>query len=108
MALELEWVLRGYYGFPVEQVLQVFDHLLAHPSLTVEDRQPWSRPWPVYATGSTSPMPCTMPAAGVVRQWRRLMIVASGDASASSISRHACLCRQVPEGESGSLWANQL
>ncbi len=38
LALELEWVLRGYYGFPVEQVLQVFDHLLAHPALTAEDR----------------------------------------------------------------------
>lgn len=37
-ALELEWVLRGYYGFPVEQVLQVFDHLLAHPGLTADDR----------------------------------------------------------------------
>lgn len=38
VALELEWVLRGYYGFPVEQVLQVFDHLLAHPGLTGEDQ----------------------------------------------------------------------
>lgn len=38
VALELEWVLRGYYGFSVEQVLQVFDHLLAHPGLTAEDR----------------------------------------------------------------------
>ncbi|MFM9103643.1 MAG: hypothetical protein ACKOPS_20845 [Cyanobium sp.] len=38
VALELEWVLRGYYGFPVEQVLQVFDHLLAHPALMAEDR----------------------------------------------------------------------
>jgi predicted nucleic-acid-binding protein len=38
VALELEWVLRGYYGFPVEQVLQVYDHLLAHPGLTAEDR----------------------------------------------------------------------
>jgi predicted nucleic-acid-binding protein len=38
VALELEWVLRGYYGFPVEQVLQVFDHLLALPGLTAEDR----------------------------------------------------------------------
>jgi predicted nucleic-acid-binding protein len=38
VALELEWVLRGYYGFQVEQVLQVFDHLLAHPGLTAEDR----------------------------------------------------------------------
>ena len=38
VALELEWVLRGYYGFPVEQALQVFDHLLAHPGLTAKDR----------------------------------------------------------------------
>jgi predicted nucleic-acid-binding protein len=38
VALELEWVLRGYYGFPVELVLQVFDHLLAHPGFTAEDR----------------------------------------------------------------------
>lgn len=38
VALELEWVLHGYYGFPAERVLQVFDHLLAHPSLTAEDR----------------------------------------------------------------------
>ena len=38
VALELEWVLRGYYGFAAEQVLLVFDHLLAHPALTTEDR----------------------------------------------------------------------
>jgi len=38
VALELEWVLRGYYGFGPSQVLQVFDHLLAHPSLELEDR----------------------------------------------------------------------
>ena len=38
VALELEWVLRGYYGFRAEQVLQVFDHLLAHPLCTLEDR----------------------------------------------------------------------
>lgn len=38
VALELEWVLRGYYGFGVEQVLQVFAHLLAHPLCTLEDR----------------------------------------------------------------------
>lgn len=36
--LELEWVLQGYYGFPVEKVLQGFDQLLAHPGLTAEDR----------------------------------------------------------------------
>jgi len=38
VALELEWVLRGYYGFAAEQVLQVFEQLLQHPSLEVEDR----------------------------------------------------------------------
>jgi len=38
VALELEWVLRGYYGFRAEQVLLVFDHLLAHPVLSAEDR----------------------------------------------------------------------
>ena len=38
VALELEWVLRGYYGFAVESVLQVFEQLLNHPYLSVEDR----------------------------------------------------------------------
>jgi len=38
VALELEWVLRGYYGFPVEQMLQVLDQLLHHACLEMEDR----------------------------------------------------------------------
>ena len=38
VALELEWVLRGYYGFGVESVLVVFEQLLNHPCLSVEDR----------------------------------------------------------------------
>lgn len=38
VALELEWVLRGYYGFAAEQVLQVFAQLLQHPCLELEDR----------------------------------------------------------------------
>jgi predicted nucleic-acid-binding protein len=38
VALELEWVLRGYYGFAAEQVLQVFEQLLQHPCLEIEDR----------------------------------------------------------------------
>ena len=38
VALELEWVLRGYYGFAVEAVLQVFEQLLNHTCLSVEDR----------------------------------------------------------------------
>ena len=36
--LELEWVLRGYYGFASAEVTSVFKHLLAMPHLTVEDR----------------------------------------------------------------------
>ena len=38
VALELEWVLRGYYGFLAEQVLQVLDQLLHHAGLEIEDR----------------------------------------------------------------------
>lgn len=38
VALELEWVLRGYYGFGVNQVLQVMEQLLSHPHLMAEDR----------------------------------------------------------------------
>ncbi len=38
VALELEWVLRGYYGFAVESVLQVFEQLLHHPCISVDDR----------------------------------------------------------------------
>ncbi len=38
VALELEWVLRGYYSFPVEQVLLVLDQLLHHADLEIEDR----------------------------------------------------------------------
>lgn len=35
--LELEWVLRAFYGFAASQVADVFDHLLGLPNLTVED-----------------------------------------------------------------------
>jgi predicted nucleic-acid-binding protein len=97
VALELEWVLRGYYGFPVEQVLQVFDHLLAHPGLTAEDRPALEQAVAGVRRGLDSLMPCTMRAAAVVRQWRRLMIAALCGALASSIWRRACLCRQFPE-----------
>lgn len=38
VALELEWVLRGYSGFAAEQLLQVFEQLLRHPCLQLEDR----------------------------------------------------------------------
>lgn len=38
VVLELEWVLRGYYKSPPEDVLQVLGHLLAMPNVTLEDR----------------------------------------------------------------------
>lgn len=38
VALELEWVLRGYYGIAAAQVLSVFDLLLSDPALILEDR----------------------------------------------------------------------
>ena len=36
--LELEWVMRGYYGFTQAQVASVFRHLLDQAHITVEDR----------------------------------------------------------------------
>jgi predicted nucleic-acid-binding protein len=38
VALELEWVLWGYYGFTPVQVQAVFSVLLALPGLSLEDR----------------------------------------------------------------------
>ncbi len=38
VVLELEWVLRGYYKSPPDDVLSVLTHLLAMPNLEVEDR----------------------------------------------------------------------
>lgn len=36
--LELEWVLRGYYGFAAPEIAAVFANLLALPQVTIEDR----------------------------------------------------------------------
>lgn len=36
--LELEWVMRGYYGFSSRQVADVLRHLLGLPSISIEDR----------------------------------------------------------------------
>ena len=36
--LELEWVLRGYYGFDPAEVASVMRHLLDQARITVEDR----------------------------------------------------------------------
>ena len=38
VVLELEWVLRGYYKSPPEEVLTVILHLLAMPNVEIEDR----------------------------------------------------------------------
>lgn len=38
VALELEWVMRGYYGFSPQEVAGVFRHLLGLSHVTVEDR----------------------------------------------------------------------
>ncbi len=36
--LELEWVLRGYYGFSMEEITGAFSHLLALEHVHIEDR----------------------------------------------------------------------
>lgn len=36
--LELEWVMRGYYGFDQDEVASVMRHLLDQAHITVEDR----------------------------------------------------------------------
>lgn len=36
--LELEWVLRGFYGFAPKEIGSVFAHLLAMPQVQVEGR----------------------------------------------------------------------
>lgn len=38
VVLELEWVLRGYYKSPPEDVLTVLTHLLVMPNIELEDR----------------------------------------------------------------------
>lgn len=39
VALELEWVLRGFYKLEANTVAKVFDHLLGMPQVQVQDRQ---------------------------------------------------------------------
>lgn len=45
--LELEWVLRGYYKSPVNDVLTVMRHLQAIPNVEFEDR--WCLDWAIDA-----------------------------------------------------------
>ena len=49
--LELEWVLRGYYGFAREEVAQVFAHLMAQPGIHVQDRPTVERALAAHASG---------------------------------------------------------
>ena len=43
VVLELEWVMRGYYGFAPQEVARAFHHLLGLEHVTVEDRETISR-----------------------------------------------------------------
>lgn len=38
VVLELEWLLRGYYGFSSHEVVQVLQHLCQMPNVTIEAR----------------------------------------------------------------------
>jgi predicted nucleic-acid-binding protein len=38
VVLELEWVMRGYYGFTPPDATSVLRHLLSLPHVTIEDR----------------------------------------------------------------------
>ena len=49
--LELEWVLRGYYGFARADVAQVFAHVMAQPGIRVEDRATVERALAAHAAG---------------------------------------------------------
>jgi predicted nucleic-acid-binding protein len=37
--LELEWVMRGYYGFSPGEIATAIEHLLSLPHVTIEDRE---------------------------------------------------------------------
>ena len=39
VVLELEWVMRGYYGFDREEIVTIFRHLLSMPHVEIEDRE---------------------------------------------------------------------
>ncbi|GAB6068269.1 hypothetical protein JCM13664_15880 [Methylothermus subterraneus] len=49
--LELEWVMRGYYGFERGEILQVFDHLLGLPHVEVEQRNQVEQALALYREG---------------------------------------------------------
>jgi len=49
--LELEWVLRGYYGYTPADISKAFAHLLAQSHIDVEDRVRVEQAMRNYAAG---------------------------------------------------------
>ncbi|MDG4548885.1 MAG: type II toxin-antitoxin system VapC family toxin [Candidatus Contendobacter sp.] len=49
--LELEWVMRGYYGFSTAEIASVLNHLLALPHVSVEDRDAVRQALACHAAG---------------------------------------------------------
>jgi predicted nucleic-acid-binding protein len=49
--LELEWVLRGYYGYAPAEISTAFAHLLAQAHIDVEDRSRVEQAVRNYAAG---------------------------------------------------------
>ena len=92
--LELEWVLRGYYGFARADVAQVFAHVMAQPGIRVEDRATVERALAAHAAGLDFAMPCTMPATPTVRAWPPSTTAASPAARASWGWCRRCRCRR--------------
>ena len=51
VVLELEWVMRGYYGFAPQEVARVFHHLLGLAHVTIEDRATVSQALACFEAG---------------------------------------------------------
>ena len=51
VVLELEWVLRGFYAQPRNDILRVLDHLMAMPMVRVEDDSVVSAAIDAYRAG---------------------------------------------------------
>ncbi len=52
--LEFEWVLRGFYDQTRDDILRVFDHLMAMPMVRVEDESVVTAALNTYRTGLDS------------------------------------------------------
>ena len=49
--LELEWVMRGYYGFERAQIASALQHLLSLPHVAIEDRDAVAQALAHYLAG---------------------------------------------------------